>query len=99
MGRARSRAGNMAELGLGGGYAGGGGYEGESDDSSFQAALEVFAKLKVLRGPGSCPGAAGSGRRGCSSRWRLCRGEARRPSVSAPWAAPGFHFAVSRARA
>lgn len=54
----------MAELGLGCGCAGGGGYEGESDDSSFQAALEVFAKLKVLRGPGSCPGAAGSGRRG-----------------------------------
>ncbi|KAI4554611.1 HAUS augmin-like complex subunit 7 isoform X8 [Ovis aries] len=41
----------MAELGLGGGYAGGGGYEGESDDSSFQAALEVFAKLKDLNCP------------------------------------------------
>lgn len=38
-------------LGLGGGYAGGGGYEGESDDSSFQAALEVFAKLKDLNCP------------------------------------------------
>ncbi|XP_068818756.1 HAUS augmin-like complex subunit 7 isoform X4 [Capricornis sumatraensis] len=41
----------MAELGLGGGCAGGGGYEGESDDSSFQAALEVFAKLKDLNCP------------------------------------------------
>lgn len=44
VGRARPRAGNMAELGPGGG---GGGYKGGSDDSSFQAAVEVFAKLKV----------------------------------------------------
>lgn len=41
----------MAELGLGCGCAGGGGYEDESDDSSFQAALEVFAKLKDLNCP------------------------------------------------
>ncbi|XP_040121469.1 HAUS augmin-like complex subunit 7 isoform X3 [Oryx dammah] len=41
----------MAELGPGGGCAGGGGYEGESDDSSFQAAVEVFAKLKDLNCP------------------------------------------------
>ncbi|XP_065772405.1 HAUS augmin-like complex subunit 7 isoform X6 [Muntiacus reevesi] len=38
----------MAELGPGGG---GGGYEGGSDDSSFQAAVEVFAKLKDLNCP------------------------------------------------
>ncbi|XP_055294637.1 HAUS augmin-like complex subunit 7 isoform X1 [Moschus berezovskii] len=40
----------MSELGHGGG--GCGGYEGESDDdSSFQAAVEVFAKLKDLNCP------------------------------------------------
>ncbi|XP_043313525.1 HAUS augmin-like complex subunit 7 isoform X2 [Cervus elaphus] len=38
----------MAELGPGGG---GGGYKGGSDDSSFQAAVEVFAKLKDLNCP------------------------------------------------
>ena len=42
-------------MGPGGGGGSGGGYEGESDDSSFQAAVEVFAKLKVPRGSGSCP--------------------------------------------
>ncbi|XP_006043762.3 HAUS augmin-like complex subunit 7 isoform X1 [Bubalus bubalis] len=41
----------MAELGPGGGGGSGGGYEGESDDSSFQAAVEVFAKLKDLNCP------------------------------------------------
>ena len=46
VGRTWPRAGNMAELGPGGG-GGGGGYEGGSEDSSFQVAVEVFAKLKV----------------------------------------------------
>lgn len=51
----------MAELGPVGGGGSGGGYEGESDDSSFQAAVEVFAKLKVPRGSGSCPRRRGLG--------------------------------------
>lgn len=78
-GGARLRARNMALLGAGGGC---GGYEEEGDDSVFEAAVEVFAKLKVLRGREAAPGrpgpGGGAGRACCGSRRRPARRPSRR---------------------